>query len=365
MAFALAGVVSLPAASTDFQVIRLPEHGIQPRASSSTPEVVYLQGRPEAADVKLARLDAQGHWQREVLLNTPASQAVGTGTVRGPALAVGRDETRHVLWHGKSGTASTGKGSALYYSRVDRSDRASPPKDMMGSTTALDGGAAVVSDKSGNVWLVWHALPAGGEGETERRIFIRHSKDDGLSFSEPWEVAGEDLGACGCCGLAATAGGDGNIYMLYRSAEQRKGRGIRLLQLPPDATRNTKPRLLQQDHWELEGCPMTTADLLPSVDGVVPLWVNQFKLVSTLAQVPQAVTSKEAVLNHPRMGRDSQGRQLLIWTEGAMWGKGGRILAQWVPGDSTSPGPRWSQPLPTWSYGAVVTLPDGQLAIVY
>ncbi|CAN5893338.1 hypothetical protein BH11VER1_BH11VER1_01400 [soil metagenome] len=361
----------LSAAASEIITVRLPEGALQPRTVSiadGSTAVVFLQGNPQASEVKLATLSSAGKLDAVTTLNTPATQAVAMGTVRGPSIAVGAQGVRHVLWHGKNGSAGGGKGSALFYTKAEVSRKISPPLDMLGTTTALDGGAAIAANVQGEVWIVWHALPVGKEGETERRVFVRHSSDNGATFSEPWAIKGEDQGVCGCCGLAASTDATGALYVLYRTAEQTKQRGARFLRLPPKATGDTAPVLLQQDRWDLKACPMTTAALLPDSGSVEAFWITDFKLQifgQGLESIAPSSLKSTAMRNHPRLARKANGETLLIWTEGAMWGKGGELIAQFFSANGKPTGEPLKQPLPTWSYGACATLPDGRFVVLY
>jgi hypothetical protein len=66
------------------------------------------------------------------------------------------------------------------------------------------------------VYVVFHADPAGatGKSETERRVFMASSADDGATFTPERAVSDDKLGACGCCGLKAMAGPRGEIGIL-------------------------------------------------------------------------------------------------------------------------------------------------------
>lgn len=358
-------------AASDVIEIRLPKGALQPRvatANDGSTSIVFLEGNPQACEVKLTSLSSTGTLNTPVMLSSPSTQAVGVGTVRGPSLAIGSTNVSHVLWHGKNGTASGGKGSALYYAQAGADGKISTPVDLLGTTTALDGGASIVANTKGEVWIVWHALPPGMEGEIGRRVFIRYSADNGATFSEPWSIKGEDLGVCACCGLSTSTDDTGALYVLYRTAEQTRQRGARLLRLPPKATGETTPTLLTKDQWNLKACPMTTAAWLPTAQGVNAFWVTEFKLHLFGKDVEgidlSSITGK-AMQNHPRMARNTAGETLLLWTEGAMWGKGGEFVSQCFSPDGNPVGTTLRQPLPTWSYGACAALPDGRFAIIY
>lgn len=367
--FLLLTLVRLSASETI--TVRLPDGALQPRTASvgdGSTAVVFLQGNPQASEVKIATLSSAGTLDTVTTINTPTTQAVGMGTVRGPSLALGREGVRHVLWHGKNGSASSGKGSALYFARVDVSGKASAPLDMLGTTTALDGGASITANTQGDVWIVWHALPAGKEGESERRIFVKHSSDNGITFSEPWPIKGEDMGVCGCCGLATTTDTTGALYVLYRTAERTSQRGARLLSLPPKATSNSMPALLKKDRWDLAACPMTTAAWLPTSKGANAIWITEFKINYAgqgLEGINLSPTTSKAMQNHPRVARNTAGEMLLLWTEGSMWGKGGELVTQNLSANSKPLSTPQKQPLPTWSYGACAALPDGRFAVIY
>ncbi len=353
--------------ASEVVTVRLPDGALQPRTVSvgdGSTVVVFLQGNPQASEVKLATLNNAGALDTPVTINTPATEAIAMGTVRGPSIAVGSQGIRQVLWHGKGGTAADGKGSALYYARVNVSGKTTPPQDVMGTTTALDGGAAIAADAAGHVWLVWHALPAGKAGESERRLFIRQSSNNGATFSEPWPVKGEDMGICGCCGLAAITDATGSLQVLYRTAEKSSQRGVRLIRLPVNATAATVPVLLKNDHWNMSACPMTTATLLPGTKETITAWITGFEM-QFFGWNPTDIGGKKAVQNHPRLARNAAGETLLIWTEAAAWGKGGELASQIFSATSAPLGIPQRQPLPTWSYGACATLADGRFAVLY
>ncbi len=306
----------------EVSVVRLPEGSMQPRTASAkdgTAQVVFLQGDPKSSQVRLATLGNDGTLSAPLTISAPASTAVGMGTVRGPSIALGRDGTRHLLWHGKAGTATDGKGSALFYAHVDAANKATSPADMLSATSGLDGGAAIAADDKGNVWLVWHGLPQGKVGEAERRVFVRRSTDNGKTFSEPWPIKGEDFGICACCGLAANLSATDELHVLYRTAEETKHRGMRLLRLPANATDQSIPVLLKKDQWDLAACPMTTAQLAPIGDTLSASWVNEFKRQLLAKGLDSLSISGKAMENHPRLTQNAKGETLELWTEGSMW----------------------------------------------
>jgi len=362
-------ISSVCANEPSLTVARLPPGAIQPSVAT-TPEgvttVAFLQGDPKACDVALATLTAQLTLSPARVLTKPESQAVGLGTVRGPSLALGKDGVPHVLWTGKAGTASDAKGSALFYSHGATSHQVTPPRDMMDTTFGLGGGAAIAADPSGNVWIAWHGLTPGSKGETSRRVFLRHSSDNGATFTAPFPIQGETFGACACCGLAASIDRAGQLHILYRTARATTHRGIRALTLPVNATPETTPAVLTQDEWSLGACPMTTSEWSPTEPSVA--WVNAFQIKlfgPDLAQIQSQLPTAAASANHPRLVRNSHGETLLLWTEGAGWAKAGQLICRvWRPGVGFI-GSEPPHPLPVWSYGAACTSKEGRFVVIY
>lgn len=363
----LFGTLSIAAA--EIEMIRLPVGAMQPRTAidiAGSTQVVFLTGQPAASDVQAAALTKAGKLDNIIKVNTPGTQAVAMGTVRGPAIATGVSGIRHVLWSGKNGTAAAGKGSALFYARIDAYFKPSPPKDMMGTTEALDGGAAVTSDGKGKVWIVWHAAVKAGKGEADRRVFIRQSNDDGLTFGQPWTPKGEAFGVCACCGIAAVVDAKGALAVWYRTATAGTGRGARLIELPAGANASTEPKLLAKDDWQLAACPMTTAECRAEAEHTSVQWVREFQLQSWSDNVMADANGKKgAVKNHPRAVANAQGEELRTWVEGSGWNKAGVIHWQVFAHDGRPLELQGSAPSALWSYAAPVLLPDGRWGVIF
>ena len=69
----------------------------------------------------------------------------------------------------------------------------------------------------------------GAEGESNRRVWIARSTNDGISFERERPAWDRPTGACGCCKLHAFVDHDGTLYVLYRSATHIVHRDIYLL----------------------------------------------------------------------------------------------------------------------------------------
>lgn len=174
------------------------------------------------------------------------------------------------------------------------------------------------------------------------------------------------MGICGCCGLAAAIDATGALHVLYRTAQDQTERGARLIRLPADATAGATAGLVQKDVWQMPGCPMTTAALLSHGQGILAAWITEYKvrLRGWTAQDTQAHGGK-ATQNHPRLIRNTAGATLLLWTEGAMWGKGGEMVARAFTPQGGAEGSPVRRPLPTWTYAAGAALADGRFVVMY
>jgi len=192
--------------------------------------LVYLKGEAGGADLFYRRRKSS-EWS-EPLPVGPAGGAVGAGTIRGPQLALGRGGKVHVVWFGsdKSGMKGPEGSAPLLYSRLNESGSAfEPARNLMGSTTSLDGGPGIAADGAGNVYLIWHAAEFKGQGEAARKVWIARSADNGKSFSREASAWKEPTGVCPCCSTEAFADSKGTLYALYRMAANRSERDMVLL----------------------------------------------------------------------------------------------------------------------------------------
>src|SRR5919201_3874868 len=81
--------------ATAVQLVRVPNGGIQPDVAidaAGVVHMVYLTGRPAAADVFYTRSSDDGKtFSRSVRVNSLEGSAIATGTIRGAQIAVGRN----------------------------------------------------------------------------------------------------------------------------------------------------------------------------------------------------------------------------------------------------------------------------------
>jgi len=356
--------------------IRTPDGGIQPQAAvdeKGTLHVIYFRGNPAGGDIYyVRRMAGDEGFSTPIRVNSRPSSAIATGTIRGAHLAVGRAGRVHVSWMGSRTAEPRGPNGAspMLYTRLDEARTAfEPQRNVLQVAAGLDGGGSVAADRTGHVYVAWHAN-GDGEGERNRRVWIARSDDDGRTFARETAVAGEPTGACGCCGMRAFADAKGILYVLYRAATEDVHRDMYLLTSSDHATSFRQVRL--QD-WEINACPMSTASLHQAADAVVAAWETKgqvyFAMVDSATSrppVPIAALGPVGRRKHPAVASNARGETLLVWTEDTGWNKGGSLAWQVYGRDGRPTGVGGSAGgVAVWSLPAAAVLPDGRFVIVY
>jgi hypothetical protein len=340
----LGSAMLLKAGSQDaVNTIKTPYGGLQPQAavdSRGVLHVVYLYGDPAAADVGYVRKSPGARvFTAPVRVNDRPGSAIAIGTVRGVHLALGKSDRVHVAWNGssKAEPKKPGNSSAMLYTRFDKARNAfEPQRNLMTTTTGLDGGGTVAADPLGNVYVTWHGQKQQSgkpvEGEDHRRVYLARSTDGGGSFAAEVPVSPANLGACGCCGMGALADGKGNLYLLFRTAREVVHRDIYLL---TSQDRGKTFQAMDLSPWELGACPMSTASLAFNNDRVLLSWETKkqvyFAEVDILNQrvgKPIAVPGEGSERKHPSVTANKRGDVLLAWTENTGWKRGGALAWQ-------------------------------------
>ena len=76
--------------------------------------------------------------------------------------------------------------------------------------------------------------------------------------------------------------------------------------------------------------------------------------------VPVSAPEQRQGRKHPRIAIASGGKTLMVWTEGTGWGRGGSLAWQLYDESGKVTGAKGNASgLPAWSFGAVVTTPNG------
>lgn len=333
---------------------RVPEGGVQPQVaatSDGTLHLVYLKGDPRGGDVRhvMKKKGASG-WSAPATLNSTPATAVAAGTIRGAQIAVGRNDSLHVVWNGPGGKDQP---APLYYSRsLDGGATFEKQRDLRAGTQALDGGASVAASARGEVFVVWHGAPAGAApGEIHRRVFILKSSDNGGTFSQPAIGNADDPGVCACCSLKAFVSPGGELLTLYRAARSPAQRDITLMTSRDGGVtfqhRNVGP-------WAINACPMSSASVVAAGTQTRAAWEAEGRVyTSVLDDRSEALAVSPDKARHPALAVNTRGETLVTWSEGTGWQKGGQL--GWVVLDSAgrATGQRGSRPgVPVWGFSA-------------
>ena len=302
--------------------IRVPDGGISPQCltdSSGITHVIYYKGSPESGDIFYSTIQkGSTKCGPSVRVNSQAGSAVALGTIRAAQMALGKNNSVHVVWNG----SQKAQGQFLYSRSIDGKSF-SPQKDVKGNTSHIDGGGSVAANSQGNVFIVWHANKTGTAGEENRRVFTAVSSNNGETFSAEKEVSPNNLGICPCCSLKAYAK-EKELVILFRGA---KGANRDVYQLlSKDSGRSFK--ITNIGKWRAQQCPMSSQSLNYGSKGLLKAWENDGKIYFTnqsgkLMSIPGKGNKK-----HPVIAENSQGNLLIAWAEGTGWNKGGDLCFQ-------------------------------------
>ena len=350
------------------QVESLPESGIQPQAivtAAGVVHLVYLKGDPKACDIRHTTRRAEGGvWTAPVTVNSEPRSATAMGTIRGAQIALGKDDSVQVIWN-VSNNSERGKMpllALLHDSLLPGMNEFSPQQNLLGDTTALDGGASIAANNKGHVSIVWHAAPAGEVGEGARLVWARYSADDGRTFSAPTPLNSTQPGVCACCSLRAHLAADDTLSVLYRAAPTPNERGMTLI--TQKAGRTTLTKL---DDWRIAACPMSSASLLPTAQTVRAAWENDGQIITRLMGDPAASAQKTGPKSakHPALAQNSKGQTLITSVIGSGWSKAGSLHWELLDAQGRSTGSGEGEKLPVWSYAAAYANPDGSFVILH
>lgn len=351
----------------EVKVESLPELGLQPQVvvtAAGVVHLVYLLGDPKAYDIRYTtRRTDGGGWAAPVTVNSEPRSAIAAGTIRGAQIALGKDSSVQVIWNGNTGGKKEMMMRApLFHARLQPGAKAfTDQQNLMGETTALDGGASISGNDPGHVTVVWHAAPTGETGERARLVYARHSTDDGVTFSAPAPLNIQQPGVCACCSLRAHLSADDTLTVLYRAATSPNARGMHLL--TQKAGRVTFEQL---DDWTIAMCPMSSASLMPAAPTLRAAWENDDQIVTGLLGEPASAAQKIGPKNakHPVLAANSTGQTLIASVIGSGWGKAGALHWDIVDASGSVTASDDGEKLPVSSYAAAYAKPDGSFVIL-
>lgn len=366
-------------AAVSVEVLRVPHDGIQPRievGSSGTLHMIYYKGDPVAGDIFYVKQGVGSKvWSEPIQVNQRASSAVAAGSIRGPQMALGENERVHVAWMGSGKVSTPGKEGEhpkppmLYTRLADDGGAFEMERDLLSWTAGLDGGGTVAANSEGHVYVAWHGKPEDSSpSEFGRAVYVSRSSDQGKTFSRETMANPDITGACGCCGMRGFVDRKGQLYLLYRMANE-VNRDMGLL-FSKDQGQSFS--LQKVSEWQIQACPMSSAAFVEGQSGV---------LISTETEghveLRQVNSSTRGLSTLPGLGRregkhpsisvNQHGDLLFVWSEGAGWKKGG--ILRWrnldQKGQPIADSGELSLSIPEWSFAAAASKPDGNFVLIY
>jgi hypothetical protein len=352
----IAALLLLPvfAFGTEVLLERVPENGVQPQIATTRDgalHLVYLIGNPGGGDVRyVTKKSGASAWSTPRTVNSTPATAVAAGTIRGAQIAVGKDDSLHVVWNGPGGK---NQPAPLFYSRsLNRGAAFDKQRDLRANTQGLDGGASVAASAKGEVFIVWHGAPAGATpGEINRRVFVLKSTDNGGSFAKPQIANEDDPGVCACCSLKTFVSPGGELLTLYRAARSMGQRDITLMSSTDGGAtfqhRNVGP-------WAINMCPMSSASVIAAGSKTRAAWEAEGKVYTALLDATsEALAVSEDKARHPALAVNARGETLVSWSVGTGWQKGGQLAWQVLDAAGKPTPDRGAKPgVPVWGFSA-------------
>ena len=242
-------------------------------AADGTFYVAWVNHDAKKADVMLARFNNNGEQQGAA---ARVNREPGIATAwRGdqPSLAVAPDGAVYVLWTARV-EAKDKHGTDVYLSvSNDRGQSfASEVKVNDDKEPNAHGMHSLAVAKDGRVYAAWldernvpQPMPStkaeGHHMESNRDVYLSYSTDGGRTFSANRRVAAE---ACPCCKTSLAVAEDGTLYAGWRQVLPGSFRHIAVASSADGGTTFSQPVIVSDDHWMLQGCPVSGPSL--SVD---------------------------------------------------------------------------------------------------
>ena len=242
-------------------------------APDGTFYVAWVNHNAKQADVMLAHFNGDGQMQSTAVR---VNRQPGVATAwRGdqPSVAVARDGAVYVLWTArvdagdKHGTdvylsVSNDRGQSFVSEVKANDDKAPGAHGMHSLAVAPDGRIYAAWLDERNVHIPQPSTKAEGHHmESNRDLYLTYSTDGGRTFAANRKVASE---ACPCCKTALAVSSDGTLYAGWRQVLPGSFRHIAVAMSSDGGTNFSKPVIVSDDRWVLQGCPVSGPSL--SVD---------------------------------------------------------------------------------------------------
>lgn len=242
-------------------------------APDGTFYVAWVNHDAKQADVMIARFNGEGVQQGSAVRVNRQPGAATAWRGDQPSVAVGPDGALYVLWtprveaKDKHGTdiylSVSNDGGQSFASEVKVNDDKVPNAHGMHSLAVA---------KDGRIYALWldernvhqpkpSTKAEGHHMESNRDVYLSYSTDGGRTFSPNRKVAAD---ACPCCKTSLAVAADGTLYTGWRQVLPGSFRHIAVASSNDAGTTFSQPVIVSDDHWVLQGCPVSGPSL--SVD---------------------------------------------------------------------------------------------------
>ena len=232
--------------------------------------VAWVNHDAKQADVMLAHFNTEGV-QQGAPVRVNRQQGVATAW-RGdqPSVAVAADGAVYVLWTArvedkdKHGTdiylsVSNDRGQTFANEAKVNDDKIPNAHGMHSLAVAQDGRVYAVWLDERNVHEPMPSTKAEGHHmESNRDVYLSYSTDGGRTFSANRKVATE---VCPCCKTSLAIAADGTLYAGWRQVLPGSFRHIAVAASNDGGTTFSRPVIVSDDHWVLQGCPVSGPSL--------------------------------------------------------------------------------------------------------
>lgn len=159
--------------------------------------------------------------------------------------------------------------------------------------------------------------------EPNSEVFFASSSDGGRTFSPNRKLASD---VCPCCKTAVLAAPDGRLYVSWRQVLEGDYRHIAVTSSADQGANFAAPRVVSDDRWQINACPVSGAALAAGTDGVLEVvWYTAgaagapglYRTKSTdggKTFAPRVLVSEGAVSGTPTMFFGGGAGQHLVWT---------------------------------------------------
>ncbi len=253
-------------------------------------------GVEKAANVLVQSFDKNGKPTGEKVQVNPQSGQATAWRGDPPSVAVGKDGAIYVVWTARV-AAEEGNPTDIYLSASRDNGRSfTPPVKVNDDKVPVSHGMhSLAVDKNGQVYVAWlddrnikkepsplaPTAPANGEKpkhqhmkEPNREVFFSVSTDGGKTFSANKKIADE---VCPCCKTSLLAADDGKLYASWRQVLPVDFRHIAVVSSDDKGNTFSKPTIVSDDQFFIEGCPVSGASLLADNNSLKVLWFTAGK----------------------------------------------------------------------------------------